>query len=262
MGLRGFAAAAVDAYLSGVPAVELTGAVLPAEFDVEGSRRGMFGSSADATKFFALFVTTAYVTAEEEGLLPDFTRGRSAAAATETATATAEMDVDVEAASDPDMFAWAPAPGETTADEATDDEARRRRSVAGMRESVRAWMDMDRAALEARVSKQLSEDEDDEVSASMDEMDEVMDDALTLQQRQEQEQLQLQQQRRAAEPSAEGRRSEHGRRRRHAFLRDDFLASTSITIAALTIQRAIVSLVLQELKERGVGGGDDGGNVE
>jgi hypothetical protein len=31
----------------------------------------MFGSSADATKFFALFVTTAYVAAEEEGLLPE-----------------------------------------------------------------------------------------------------------------------------------------------------------------------------------------------
>ena len=48
------------------------------------------------------------------------------------------------------------------------------------------------------------------------------------------------------------------------FVRDDFLASTSITIAALTIQRAIVSFVLQEIDERGSGGGGGGGggNVE
>ena len=36
-----------------------------------------------------------------------------------------------------------------------------------------AWMDMNRQALEANVSKQLSVDEDDDVSASMDEMDEA-----------------------------------------------------------------------------------------
>ena len=71
VGLRGFAAAALEAYAAGIPAAALTAELLPAEFDVEGSRRRMFGSSADATKFFALFVTTAYVAAEEEGLLPE-----------------------------------------------------------------------------------------------------------------------------------------------------------------------------------------------
>ena len=77
VGLRGFAAAALDAYELGLPASTLARSLRPEEFDVEGSRRGMFGSSADATKFFSLFLTTAYVTAQEEGLLPAFTPGES-----------------------------------------------------------------------------------------------------------------------------------------------------------------------------------------
>ena len=105
VGLRGFAAAAIDAYLSGVPAVEHRRRA-SREFGTWRVADGVCSAPPQTPRFFALFVTTAYVTAEEEGLLPDFTRGRSAA--TETETATAEMDVDAEAASDPDMFAWPP----------------------------------------------------------------------------------------------------------------------------------------------------------
>ena len=67
---------------------DVTARLAPEEFDVEGSRRGMFGSAADATRFFSLFVTTAYVVAEQDacdggvadecrnGFDPTATRGR------------------------------------------------------------------------------------------------------------------------------------------------------------------------------------------
>jgi hypothetical protein len=125
----------------------------------------------------------------------------------------------------------------------------RRRSVAGMRGSVCAWMDMNRAALEAQVYKQLSVDEDDDVSASMDEMDEVMDDALTQQGQDASDRV-------AGVPMG-GVGNRVGAPPGGSdlpFVRDDFLADTSITIAALTIQRMVVSFVLQEIGARG--GGD------
>ena len=217
----------------------------------------MFGSSADATKFFSLFLTTAYVTAQEEGLLPAFTPGESQTTA----------KAAVAAAADPDMWAWTSAPGDPsgdrlvgwaavaagTMDEDAADEAEetRRRVVAGMRASVVAWMEMDRAELKSRVATSLSVDEDDDV-----------EEAFGVLRRK--------------------RRRRHQRRRRTVprdgpgggvsidrsidtigtprrvrvppgdipWQRDDFLANSSITIAALTIQRAVVSFTLQEIAGR------------
>ena len=93
VGLRAFAAAVVDGYVAGIPARDVTASLAPEEFDVEGSRRGMFGSAADATRFFSLFVTTAYVVAEQDacdGGVADECRNGF----------------------DPDGYAWAPAPEE------------------------------------------------------------------------------------------------------------------------------------------------------
>ena len=104
-GLRAFAAASLDAR-RGVPAAALAEALDPAEFDVEGSRRGMFGSSADAGKFYALFLTSAYVAADEDDA--DTPRER---AAQEVVEVVDPIDPGL-ALLDPDMFAWAPAPGE------------------------------------------------------------------------------------------------------------------------------------------------------
>jgi hypothetical protein len=97
-GLRAFAAAALDARAAGVPAAALAEALDPAEFDVEGSRRGMFGSSADAGKFYALFLTSAYVAADEDDA--DARRERAGQDVVDPSMALL----------DPDMFAWAPAP--------------------------------------------------------------------------------------------------------------------------------------------------------
>ena len=257
VGLRGFAAAALDAYELGLPASTLARSLRPEEFDVEGSRRGMFGSSADATKFFSLFLTTAYVTAQEEGLLPAFTPGESQTTA----------KAAVAAAADPDMWAWTSAPGDPsgdrlvgwaavaagTMDEDAADEAEetRRRVVAGMRASVVAWMEMDRAELKSRVATSLSVDEDDdveEVSASFDEnVDDVINVAVGRSP--------------ATDPAAGYQsidRSTPSERPAASvsppgdipWQRDDFLANSSITIAALTIQRAVVSFTLQEIAGR------------
>ena len=209
VGLRAFAAAAVDGYVAGIPARDVTAALAPEEFDVEGSRRGMFGSAADATRFFSLFVTTAYVVAEQEacdGGDPDECRNGF----------------------DPDGYAWAPAPGEfrKKGGGTVDDAARR--TVAGMRRSVKAWMEMDRAELRAQVASQLSMDEDDG---------------------------------RAGDPSASGSDSDSGA---GAMIkpagntppgdlpweRDENLPGNSITVACLTLQRMVVSFTLRELARR------------
>jgi hypothetical protein len=156
-GLRSFVSAALDARAAGIPASALAKKLNPAEFDVEGSRRGMFGASADAGKFFALFLTSAYVAADEDELeLQDtvaFRDKKKAATAKKQETEKARFS---QKESDPDVFAWAPAPGEEsfdvgwaavvagtmTEDEADKEEELRRRSVSGMRASVRAWMHM------------------------------------------------------------------------------------------------------------------------
>ena len=123
----------------------------------------MFGSAADAGKFFALFLTSAYVAADEDD------------ADNEVSEKNKDVTDPSLALLDPDMFAWAPAPGEAAGpvgwaavaagamseDEADEAEERRRRSVSGMRASVRAWMAIDRAELKSQVSERLSVDEDD-----------------------------------------------------------------------------------------------------
>ena len=238
-GLRAFAAAALDARAAGVPAVSLAEALDPAEFDVEGSRRGMFGSSADAGKFFALFLTSAYVAADEDD------------ADNEVSEKNKDVTDPSLALLDPDMFAWAPAPGEAAGpvgwaavaagamseDEADEAEERRRRSVSGMRASVRAWMAIDRAELKSQVSDSLSVDEDDP-DMSQDERDDVAAEF--------------------ASASASARGAGSGDRLSAStgppgdipWRRDDLLTSNSATIAALTIQRAVVSFTLQEKARR------------
>ena len=206
VGLRAFAAAAVDGYVAGIPAREVTAALTPEEFDVEGSRRGMFGSAADATRFFSLFVTTAYVVAEQDacdGGVADECRNGF----------------------DPDGYAWAPAPGEFRTGGGVDDAARK--TVAGMRSSVKAWMEMDRAELRAQVASQLSMDEDD-----------------GLEQR---------------DPSGAGAAAGRGAMIKPAgnmppgdlpWERDEHLPGNSITVACLTLQRMVVSFTLRELARR------------
>ena len=240
-GLRAFAAAALDARAAGVPAAALAEALDPAEFDVEGSRRGMFGSSADAGKFFALFLTSSYVAADEDD------------ADNEVPEKNKDVTDPSLALLDPDMFAWAPAPGEAAGpvgwaavaagamseDEADEAEERRRRSVSGMRASVRAWMAIDRAELKSQVSERLSVDEDDP-DMSQDERDDVAAEFAS------------------ASASASARGAGFGDGVSDVtgppgdipWRRDDLLTSNSATIAALTIQRAVVSFTLQEKARR------------
>ena len=227
VGLRAFAARAIEAYKSGIPAREITAALRPAEFDVEVSRRGMFGDSADATKFFAFYVTTAYAVAQERGLLPGFDASEIDSDATRAA---------ITAASDPDAFAWAPAPGEEASDAAA---AAGKKTVAGMRPSVAAWIDMDQKELDAKVRTQLSvdEDEDVDVGATVDDADAVMGKDGVFG---------------GGEGGDGGGGGGGGGGARppgfENFTRDDFLSGNSITIAALTIQRMIVSFTLQEIE--------------
>lgn len=252
-GLRAFAAAALDARAAGVPAAALSEALDPAEFDVEGSRRGMFGASADAGKFFALFLTSAYVTADEDDVDTGERLGESLSKASEPSVALL----------DPDMFAWAPAPGEDAGgpvgwaavaagvmseDEADEAEERRRRSVSGMRASVRAWMAIDRAELKSQVSERLSVDEDDP-DMSQDERDDVAAEFA----------LASASVTGASEPGAPSGPPGPGDPKAPdgngppgdiPWRRDDLLTANSATIAALTIQRAVVSFTLQEKARR------------
>ena len=254
-GLRAFAAAALDARAAGVPAAALAEALDPAEFDVEGSRRGMFGSSADAGKFYALFLTSAYVAADEDDA--DARRERAGQDVVDPSMALL----------DPDMFAWAPAPGEElpgpvgwaavaagamSEEEADEAEERRRRSVSGMRASVRAWMAMDRAELKSQVSERLSVDEDDP-DMSQDERDDVAAEFAS---------ASASASTRpggdsgapSATPSGPGGAKPFGGDGPPGDIpwrRDDLLTANSATIAALTIQRAVVSFTLQEKARRG-----------
>ena len=256
-GLRAFAAASLDARAAGVPAAALAEALDPAEFDVEGSRRGMFGSSADAGKFYALFLTSAYVAADEDDA--DTRRER---AAQEVVEVVDPIDPSL-ALLDPDMFAWAPAPGEELSgpvgwaavaagamseEEADEAEERRRRSVSGMRASVRAWMAMDRAELKSQVSERLSVDEDDP-DMSQDERDDVAAEFA----------LASASVTGASEPGAPSGPPGPGDPKAPdgngppgdiPWRRDDLLTANSATIAALTIQRAVVSFTLQEKARR------------
>lgn len=250
-GLRAFAAASLDARAAGVPAAALAEALDPAEFDVEGSRRGMFGSSADAGKFYALFLTSAYVAADEDDA--DTPRER---AGQEVVEVVDPVDPSM-ALLDPDMFAWAPAPGEDTGpvgwaavaagamseEEADEAEERRRRSVSGMRASVRAWMAMDRAELKSQVSERLSVDEDDP-DMSQDERDDVAAEYASAS-------ASIVESPSAGAPSGGAKPfGGDGPPGDIPWRRDDLLTTNSATIAALTIQRAVVSFTLQEKARR------------
>ena len=250
-GLRAFAAASLDARAAGVPAAALAEALDPAEFDVEGSRRGMFGSSADAGKFYALFLTSAYVAADEDDA--DTPRER---AGQEVVEVVDPVDPSM-ALLDPDMFAWAPAPGEDTGpvgwaavaagamseEEADEAEERRRRSVSGMRASVRAWMAMDRAELKSQVSERLSVDEDDP-DMSQDERDDVAAEYAS-------SSASIVESPSARAPSGGAKPfGGDGPPGDIPWRRDDLLTTNSATIAALTIQRAVVSFTLQEKARR------------
>lgn len=148
VGYRAFVDAARRGYELGISASEITAALEPPEFDVEGTRRGMFGRSADAPKLFSGFVTTAYVALEAEGVpLPSAANG------------------------DEELFAYAcapRAPDEREEDEDEDAPPReltddaKRRATRGLRLAVDSWLEMDRETLTDEVSASLSEDEGDE----------------------------------------------------------------------------------------------------
>merc|ERR1711990_1135367 len=63
-GLKAFSRACIDAYEANISAEDLVQSISAAEFDCDGSTRGMFGKGADAPKLFAGFVSAAYLTAE------------------------------------------------------------------------------------------------------------------------------------------------------------------------------------------------------
>lgn len=148
VGYRAFVDAARRGYELGISASEITAALEPPEFDVEGTRRGMFGRSADAPKLFSGFVTTVYVALEAEGVpLPSAANG------------------------DEELFAYAcvpRAPDEREEDEDEDAPPReltddaKRRATRGLRLAVDSWLEMDRETLTDEVSASLSEDEGDE----------------------------------------------------------------------------------------------------
>lgn len=148
VGYRAFVDAASRGYELGISASEITAALEPPEFDVEGTRRGMFGRSADAPKLFSGFVTTAYVALEAKGVpLPSAANGNE------------------------ELFAYAcapRAPDEREEDEDEDAPSReltddaKTRATRGLRLAVDSWLEMDRETLTDEVSASLSEDEDDE----------------------------------------------------------------------------------------------------
>jgi hypothetical protein len=276
-GLRAFASAALDARAAGIPAADLSRSLNPAEFDVEGSRRGMFGSSADAGKFFAFLLMSAYVAADEDRPAPPRTAPNANARKETPEPFDGTEDVPREPSDasvsggparffqDPDVFAWAPAPGDPAEDlggrpvatgagsEVDPDEPEdlRRRTVAGMRASVRAWMQIDRAELDSKVSERLSVDEEDpdaedpypETSREQPDDDVAAEFAGA-----------------SSETRYEGDGSFEGFQKGNAnentppgdipWRRDKSLPSNSATIAALTLQRAVVSFALKENDER------------
>ena len=164
LGYKSFVAAARAAFEKGISADEITSAVEAPEFDVEGTRRGMFGRSADAPKLFAGFVTTAYIALEAEGLaLPPSANG------------------------DEELFAYADypcAPDDVECKTPTTDE-QKRRSAKGLRQAIDAWLAMDRDTLADEVSLSLSEDEGDEdmakpVAKSTSAKDDAKDDSFVV----------------------------------------------------------------------------------
>ena len=255
VGLRQFVSATLDARAAGISAADLANSLDPAEFDVEGSRRGMFGSSADAGKFFALFLTSAYVAADE-----DDTDAAGTDAGVNDSTKSKGDDASV-ASLDPDMFAWCPAPGEDagevgwaavssgamTEEEADEAEERRRRSVAGMRASVRAWMSLDRAQLKSSVAERLSMDEDDPNMSQDDEDDITAEFASASKAFRSGEMGISDGQSKSAEIPTPRTSPPPGD---IPWRRDDLLTANSATIAALTIQRAVVSFTLAESARR------------
>ena len=207
----------------------------------------MFGSSADATKFFALFASTAYVVFQESGAWPDeLMRGRGPVVSSPTSSL--NLNSNAAAKLDPDVWAWAPAPGDPEGlepvgwaavdagllgEEAADErEEARRLLVAGMRASVVAWMELDRGEL-ARESRRAAQRGRGgprvRRGASFDEFDDVMRGAEG-----------------APKPPGEGPKPPGDL----AWERDEFLANSSVTIAALTMQRAVVRFALTEIEER------------
>lgn len=164
LGYKSFVAAARAAFEKGISADEITSAVEAPEFDVEGTRRGMFGRSADAPKLFAGFVTTAYIALKAEGLaLPPSANG------------------------DEELFAYADypcAPDDVECKTPTTDE-QKRRSAKGLRQAIDAWLAMDRDTLADEVSLSLSEDEGDEdmakpVAKSTSAKDDAKDDSFVV----------------------------------------------------------------------------------
>lgn len=142
IGYRSFVRAAREAYESGISADEITAALDAPEFDVEGTRRGMFGRAADAPKLFAGFVTTAFVAFEAEGLpLPTAAGG------------------------DENLFAHARHPrASDEIDDAPNDvesDEKRRAITRGLRQAVEVWLQMDRNQLASEVNASLSLDEGD-----------------------------------------------------------------------------------------------------
>ena len=63
-GLKAFSRACIDAYEANISAEDLVQSISAAEFDCDGSTRGMFGKGADAPKLFAGYVSAAYLTVE------------------------------------------------------------------------------------------------------------------------------------------------------------------------------------------------------
>ena len=206
VGYRAFVDAARRGYELGISASEITSALEPPEFDVEGTRRGMFGRSADAPKLFSGFVTTAYVALEAEGVpLPSAANG------------------------DEELFAYACAPRAPDEREEDDDEDAppreltddaKRRATRGLRLAVDSWLEMDRETLTDEVSASLSEDEGDEdvakpfASASS-----------------------------AASSSSSESLPPFPTDSSFAVVRDEAFGATSITLATLRHQRNIVAFI-------------------
>ena len=118
-----------------------------------------------------------------------------------------------------------------------------------MRASVRAWMAMDRAELKTQVSERLSVDEDDP-DMSQDERDAVAAEfaSASASMRPAGDSGAP-----SAPPSGPGGAKPFGGDGPPGDIpwrRDDLLTANSATIAALTIQRAVVSFTLQEKARR------------
>lgn len=210
VGYRAFVDAARRGYELGISASEITSALEPPEFDVEGTRRGMFGRSADAPKLFSGFVTTAYVALEAEGVpLPFAANG------------------------DEELFAYAcapRAPDEREEDEDEDAPPReltddaKRRATRGLRLAVDSWLEMDRETLTDEVSASLSEDEGDEDVAK------PFTAASS-----------------AASSSSSESLPPFPTDSSFAVVRDEAFGATSITLATLRHQRNIVSFIRNSL---------------